>query len=324
MKKTVKQSINEQWKMGFDPEFFIGDIHGNILNAIPILKQDKYNPIIISPPETKVYYDCTNLEHTTPVSGSKQEVITNFRNIFNNIQNKVLGQNYRLVSKAAHKFEKSQLESKESWEIGCSSSFDIYRSEIAPNQEFTDETRTTAGHIHMSRNDLEDFDIREKTVKLLDAIVGTSLVIIGHDETSAARRKLYGKAGNFRFEKTRLEWRVPDSYYLRSPETTELVYDLIDYTLSLNGDGDKILNLTNPAQVQKAINECHKGISATILNKINLPKNLFDRVNKDYSQVNLYKDWNINIDNNLQNEIDKIKNLKYKRFNKEKILKVVS
>lgn len=295
-KKTYTKISN--WKIGFDPEYLLADKTGKIVNAIPVIKRDKYNPIILGK-DMKCYWDCTNLEHTVPVSSSKKEMIENLRAVFKGIQTKVLGDKYRLISQAAHKFSNEELKPKESWEIGCSPSYNVWDMCVTENAPFPDTTRTTAGHVHVSHPSLTDFDNRNRMVKLLDIVVGNSLIVMGCDKTSVMRRKLYGKSGEFRFSETgdgRLEYRVPDSFYLRSPETTELVYDLIDYTFNLNGHGDKMIQSINIDEQRDAINNCKQNVSLSILKKIELSNPLLARVQKDYSYLkedSMYSEWGI-------------------------------
>lgn len=283
---------NVKFSMGFDPEFFLATPDNKIVNAIHVLKKDKHNPIDLGN-GVKAYYDSALLETSFPPVSSRDELLERIKTVYTKIQG-FLGKNYRIVSKAAHNFDKAQLDCKEAWEIGCTPSLNVWTRSLDKPEEFPDTNRTSAGHIHIGHEKLTDFETRETAIKLLDTIVGCSLVVINKDETAAIRRKIYGGSGQFRICDYGLEWRVPDSFYLRSPETTVLVYDLVSYTLDIviNGDGQKILNKINTKNVIKAINTCDKALAKSILNVIGLPDDLMGRIYKDYNP-NLYQDWNI-------------------------------
>lgn len=285
------QLVNK-WKIGFDPEYFISNSKGKIINAIPVLNCDKNNPIVLGK-GINIYADNCLLESTVPVSGSKREMLTNLRKVYKSIQNR-LGNNYKIVPKAAHKFNKAQMKDKKAWEIGCTPSFNVWERKANKTQSFRDTTRTSAGHIHISHPNLGNFETRENTIKLLDIVLGTSLVVLGQDKTAGIRRQLYGKAGEFRFEGTRAEYRVPDSFYLRSPETTSLVYDIIDYTLhlSFSGKGKDILARINPNMVRDAINGNNKKLAKEILYQVKIPNSLMKRIVKPY-KPELYRDWGV-------------------------------
>jgi len=298
MKKLNDNIKSEHWKIGFDPEYFLQDLKtGKIESAIPILKNDKNSPIKLGK-GLLAYADNCLLEHTVPVSSSKEEMLVNIKNAFTKIQKNVLGNKYKLVSKAAHKFDIEQLKDKKSFEIGCSSSFNVWDECVTPRQEFADTTRTSAGHIHISHPKLADFKIKELAIKLLDVIVGNSLVVLNQDETAPIRRNLYGKSGEFRMEGTRIEFRVPDSFYLRSPQTTELAYDLIEYTMDkvFNGGAEEILSSIDVKEQRESINLCKKDLAMnTLVNKVKLTDELLKRVTANYGEMDLYKNWGIKI-----------------------------
>ena len=293
----AKNNNNIRFTFGSDPEAFVSTMNNRIKNAIPIVGKDKYNPHNLGG-GTKAYFDCCLLETSFKPANSKKELINRLKSVYSKIQNKVLGSKYKMVFKAAHFFPKNELDlDPRSFEVGCTPSFNVHTKSIVAPSNFPSNMRSGAGHIHIGHPLIKnDFGARENLIKLLDVIVGTSLVVINKDKTSSMRRQIYGEAGNFRVcQNYGAEYRSPDSYYLRSPQTTGLVYDLVKYTLKnvVNGNATKMLGKVNLDNVRKAVDKCDKKLSLSILKQVKLPKYLLNRVTKNYGNLDLYREWKI-------------------------------
>lgn len=60
------------------------------------------------------------------------------------------------------------------------------------------------------------FSHREKLVPLLDILLGNTSVLIDRDPHAAERRKVYGRAGEYRLPKHGLEYRTLSNFWLRA------------------------------------------------------------------------------------------------------------
>lgn len=195
------------------------------------------------------------------------------------------------------------------WEIGCNPNFDAYRNGLINEPSpFPDGQRTGSFHIHLGNADykalegkngpLIDDESKHKAVKLLDIFVGLASVIFDKDPTAPARRKLYGRAGEFRPTPYGVEYRVLGPYCLRNPRLVRLVYDLVDYAIDTHLESKAIeqkngLFGIDEALIQNCINDgTNAKLAQRILNMVRIPANLNNRINETYPD-DLYKTWRL-------------------------------
>lgn len=289
----TKETIN--YSRGGDWEFPIADMeqNGKLVSAIPILKRDKHDPISVGNKEhgIKIYHDNVLLETAFEPFYSKEEMIHRYRAVFLGIQ-EVLGNRYRIVPKAAHVYDESELNHPKALEAGCSPNFNAYTVSTNPTVSFNGGLRSAGCHFHCGAKNLLDFQTRLNAIKLMDIFVGVPSVIYNPDKTEVDRRKLYGGPSEHRPTNFGLEYRPLSPGVVRSPETAKLTYDLITYSLSQLPVADKILESIDSNIVQKAVLQCDKKLSKIILNQVKMPKSLLKRVDTKYGD-DLYKNWKI-------------------------------
>lgn len=292
--------------LGSDPELFVqARDTGNVVSAIPILQRSKHDPIDLGD-GIKTYADCVLAEASFPPSHSIDEVMGRLKTVFTRMQEK-LGDRYRLLPKSSHVMDPEQLQPSHGMdpnEVGCTPSHDAYTQAIEPPHPFTDGLRTGSFHIHLGNCDWENrsgnpklltFNSRQEAVKVLDIIVGCASVIFDKDPSAPARRRLYGRAGNYRACDYGLEHRILGNYALRSPDLTRLVYDLVDHAME-HVKGDTSVDLIRsipPDMVQRAINECDRELAIKVVEHAKLPLGLLSRVYKDYGDPELNRAWGI-------------------------------
>lgn len=305
----TKNKTMPRFTFGSDAEIHIYDtVQKKIVSAIDVLKRDKHDPIDLGD-GFKCYYDNVLVENSFLPAQDKKEFIGRFKTVFTKMQ-KILGNRYRFVPKAAHIYDDVELSNPVAQEIGCSPNFDVYREEINMPEPFKDGMRTGSFHLHIGNADYEKannngflltIDSKNNAIKLLDIFVGCASVLFDKDESSKIRRQIYGKAGEFRTTEYGIEFRPLGNYSLLSPKLVDLVYDLMNHALTyiVNNKASKLLEKIDAEQVQKAINECDTNLATDILKQANLPKSLFDRIMKEskttYKVEDFYKNWNIKV-----------------------------
>lgn len=281
--------------LGSDPELLLFDRHQNkIVNAIPVLGHDKHDPIDLGD-GIKMYADNVLVEAAFPPAESKDGIVAMMREVFERMQRR-LGDRYSLVPQASHVYDDSELGERHpdnvAWQSGCSPNFDVYERVANLPADFTSGLRTGSFHIHVGNADYDQkiksdklltIESKEQAIKLLDIYVGVPSVIFDRDPTSAARRALYGKAGEFRMTAYGIEYRVLGNFPLRSPAATALVFDLVDLALDhvRNGTEEACLSLYDPADVKRAIND-HDIKTAELLCAA-LPDNLREAIHQDFN-----------------------------------------
>ncbi len=99
-------------------------------------------------------------------------------------------------------------------------------------------------------------------IPLLDIIVGNTLVLLDRDEDNIERRKVYGRAGEFREPKHGIEYRTPSNFWLRAPELSSLIFGLCRQAVQIAVESDKdnpiadeLIKMVNMSDIEKAINK---------------------------------------------------------------------
>jgi Phage phiEco32-like COOH.NH2 ligase-type 2 len=285
--------------IGSDPEFMVFDLSKKkIVSSLPLLP-DKEHPIDLGE-GILVYADNILAEAKFPPARTKAEFIGSFRNAFQRLE-RHLGNNFNIAPVTYHVYDEVELSDKKSWEIGCTPSYNGYTERENPIIKFKDGTRTGSAHIHIGNQKLCNFDVRHQAVRLLDIFLGVASVIFEKDgEPSRTRRRYYGSAGEYRPTSYGLEYRVLSPYVLRNPELIRLVYDLVDFTMSIIEGGDEIqstLDLVDPKAIQYAINEADlplaRRIFSEVAGSVGMPVSLFRRVKPTYNVRDFHKNWQI-------------------------------
>lgn len=259
--------------LGSDPELMVLDHRKNrIVSSLEVLDgRDKTDPIKLSG-GIKLYADNVLAEIAHPPVNSVKDAVDAYRDIFTKVGT-FLGTRYSLVPHAAHVYHKDEMRDPRALKGGCNPSLDAYKEAENPMVKFTNNLRTGSFHIHIGYDKLESMPMKVKAVRILDMYLGCASVIFDRDPTAKTRRSLYGRAGEFRATEYGLEYRVLGNYALRTPGLTELAFELAHYSMKkIDHNADAFLmREVNPIDVQRAINECDRNLSARILHKIGLP-----------------------------------------------------
>lgn len=140
----------------------------------------------------------------------------------------------RLMIKSSLEFPPSQMEDLRAFIIGCTPEYNAWNLDsdglpcrvpppfIRPGNNF----RSCGGHIHIGCSEAVRNPVR--LVRALDLFVGITNILIDHDSTSKARRKIYGGAGNFRSTNYGIEYRTPSVSWLASPAHAMVIYLMVD------------------------------------------------------------------------------------------------
>lgn len=294
--------------IGSDPEFMLANTDGQIISAIPVLKNDKYDKIDMGDGYV-VYYDNVMLETNVPAAHSKDEFLHNIRETYSRIS-EVIGKGYQILATPSYSFTKEECRHPHAREAGCSPEFDAYEKAMCMPPSFKDTFRSAGGHIHIGRTDFKNFDEYEcdeneflvgfeskpEIIKAMDLFFGVAMVLLDNSEASIKRKILYGKGGRFRPTYYGAEYRTPSNYWLSSPGLAEIAYDCTDlaYNCVKNKEIDLDNLILNPCEVINNDNtENAKELIATYMAKMD--KHLAKRimVASGMKIDTLYKEWKI-------------------------------
>ena len=112
-------------------------------------------------------------------------------------------------------------------------------------------------------------------VKAMDATVGLESVLLDFD---TERKKLYGKAGCFRFREYGIEYRSLSNFWIKSDESLKWSWDTTMKAIELvNSDKiEEVKELGN--YIVEAINTNNKELAQELLNKIEVITNTKTKV----------------------------------------------
>lgn len=153
--------------------------------------------------------------------------------------------------------------SKDSRRLGCAPSFNWYNpmATIGVDPD-TYTKRSAAGHLHFGLPP-HLMSERERLAPLCDILIGNTCVLIDRDPAQVERRKVYGRAGEFRVPRHGFEYRTPSNFWLRSKELVSFVAGLMrltTYVLDTAVDekgwpaDQALLDLVSLPDIEKAIN----------------------------------------------------------------------
>lgn len=251
---------------GGDPEFFVSDEKGVILNSDRFFP-GKENPRKVTRPDDgflygKVYFDGIQAELGFTQATCRETVIARMGIVLNEVRKIISGPaGNKIVLKPAVKVKKAiiNLADPQARIFGCAPDFNAYtRSVNTPPMDASRHLyRYAGGHIHLGKSDydsegalLKDPENHLKIIKTLDLIVSLPLLALDNGPGSKLRRTKYGKAGCFRPTPYGLEYRTPSCWWLQSPVTAGLILGLarIGWTLAVKDLIGKLMTTTGVAE----------------------------------------------------------------------------
>lgn len=286
---------------GSDPEFALADKDNKIVSAIPVLKRSKARKIKLGDGE-RIYYDNVLTEMNMRPAQNKGEAMDNLKSMFSNaksyLDEQFGGNQYKLFAVASHTFTDKEISHKKAREFGCDPEFDGYSGNQAnpPDVGQARNFRSAGGHIHIGSELIKDMIAKIQTIQLMDCFVGLPLLIVDNDETSPARKQLYGAAGRYRVQKYGVEYRTPSNCWLSRPDLSELVYDLTEMTVEVvkNKQIEQFLDRFEFGEVAYYLNNNDKTKARELLDRLGMPNHFLERIDnfaKEQHKPNVFQNW---------------------------------
>lgn len=270
--------------IGTDPEIFAVTSSGEVIPAFAYLGPKPENP---ERPDNQ-FFDGFQAEWTTNPSQCLEVQTGNCRG------------GMMAVLTAARKFDpKATLSHRsvvditfdpalppERYQLGCSPSMNAYEEQSVlvgtPEQL---PFRSAGWHMHFAmmssesvlvngkwnnttKNCTETFDkaLASKIIRVLDRILGVSLVSFGEGYHDVRRRQMYGRAGEYRLGKT-LEYRTPEVLMGCHPATWNLFWDLGRAVYWLAAKGFDFVWEADDDETREAINDSNVPLARKILER---------------------------------------------------------
>lgn len=315
-------STKAQLTFGSDPEFVLIDQEGRYRSAIGIVRGTKEKKVDLGNGH-KMFYDNVLLEMNLATSNSRDQLLANIADALKRAARAIYPHTIRV--QASHVYPPRETEHEDAQVFGCEAEYCAY--EMAqlnpPVCEPGNTFRSAGGHIHLGYtaseyplcapvkgDDRYDRDWgRVWVVRMMDLFVSLPSLLLDHDPTSAARRKLYGRAGTHRpKEQYGVEYRATSNFWYSSQKMAALVYDLSAHAVSFVRNKGH-MELWQDEETCKGYDVGHlrrvidnsdiktaKDLMESLVKKY-LPGNLFSQIFQltEPAPTNLYREWNINL-----------------------------
>ena len=222
---------------GTDAEFMIRD-GGKYRSAIGIVQGTNENRISLKGHE--YYYDNVMAECAVKPSKNKKQTLKNITECLRLYSEMV--DPFKLIAQASQEYPNSELTHPHAKIAGCEPDFCVYAMEMIdpPREKIrTGNLRTCGGHVHLGSKMLQaDGPEPIRVIQMADLFLGVSSLWLDADETSPARRRLYGQAGRYRVKAYGIEYRSLGNFWLKNRELVSWVYDTCMFIHSFVESGE--------------------------------------------------------------------------------------
>ena len=252
-----------KFTIGCDPEFFLKrKDSGKLVSAIPFVSGTKDCPMPL-PRGGNIQRDNVAVEFATDPAASREAFVAAVEATLTEVV-KVLPADTELVALPSAKFDTSELQHPEAMRFGCDPDYDAWEMKVNdPPCALDASFRSCGAHIHVGTtgNDENVFLLepmgKVDAVKAMDAIHGVISTVLDHSQEAIDRRQLYGKPGSHRPKDYGVEYRALSNFWLRSPVTVMLMYELTQDALSIVRDGmlTGLLDNMGENEIRRVINQ---------------------------------------------------------------------
>jgi hypothetical protein len=240
--KLYQRSIS----MGCDPEFFLSTKDGKIVESSVLIpdngiKSNKGHQTCVTNDglSTKLTRDGVQVEINCRPNTCRANLGNEIMHIFGQLYEKLNNEqaNLKACFDEVVKLDVDIMAKLDNTSkvFGCAPSKNLYsgKTSIITVDASKYPYRSGGGHIHIggavgNRVEVREF-LHKQTklaVRLLDIVCGNTCVLIDRDPGQIERRKVYGRAGEYRLPEYGLEYRTPSNFWLRSYELFSLTFGL--------------------------------------------------------------------------------------------------
>lgn len=250
--------------IGCDPEVFL-EKDGVIISAVGKIGGTKKAPQKISDNGHAIQEDNVAIEWNIPPCKTKEEFVenNNFVKDYLNALLELMG--CKLNFSASAILSDEELDSEQAQEFGCSPDFDVYKKEANEPPESGGNMRVCGGHIAVGWDNPTE-EQAMNLVKAMDVVLGLKSLFLDKD---TERKKMYGKAGCFRFTDFGVEYRTLSNFWTENDELMAWAFtSTIEAIELVNSEKlDDIQDLYSDLIVE-AINTNNKELAEVILESV--------------------------------------------------------
>lgn len=264
-------------ELGCDPEFFF-EKDGKIIGAEKVLPADGLHALDTSGIyRGKIIIDGIQAE-LNPVQDTCRELVAyRIHLAFKSLRQLMEDKGVRCNFSPTVEVTQDEMDSLSdgSKQFGCAPSKNTGgESKIAITDASKYMKRSAGGHLHFGgRNDAEVMAVLrnpEVLVPILDIIVGNTCVLLDRDSGNIERRKVYGKAGEYRTPSHGLEYRTLSNFWLKDYVVLSFVFGIARQAILAVADGHakEFMDAVNMKDVVNAINNNDYELALKNFNKM--------------------------------------------------------
>jgi hypothetical protein len=253
--------------IGTDPEMFLKK-DGVIISAIGKIGGSKHDPLPISDNGHFIQEDNVAIEYNIPACTTKEEFIYHNNFVKDYLDTVVTAIGCELDFSASAILSDEELDSDQARLAGCEPDFDVWRQDvnIAPDLSASN-MRVCGGHVSIGWDNPTESS-QEDMVKAMDATLGLKSLFLDSD---TERKKLYGKAGCFRFRDYGIEYRTLSNFWIKTNESLAWVFDTTMEAIELVNSGKiDLIKEKYADKIVEAINTNNKSLAQELLNEFSL------------------------------------------------------
>jgi hypothetical protein len=255
--------------IGADPELFIINTNtGKVVSAVGLIPGEKGDPWTCKEMPKGFGLETDNIlaEFNIPPVTTKDDFVSSILYMQEFIDNfvKKISPELGIKCIASQIVPKSELQSDQAKEFGCSVDYNVYTEGPNPKPKGTTTNLRSAGtHIHCGYENPSD-KISLKLIKYFDAYVGLPSVVKDRDKK---RRTLYGKAGCFRLCPYGFEYRTLSSAMMNSPKRIAFIWDQVMKAIEAF---ESEVEIPDSNSIQEAINNSDSTLAKILISEYNI------------------------------------------------------
>lgn len=267
--------------IGSDIEVFLRDTTtGKFVSVIGYVGGSKDDPRPLEKDGCCVQEDNVALEYNVPAVGINDaaEMYANIQYVLDTVRSeKVLPPNTEIVCCSSAVFEPDQLVHPKAQEFGCEPDYNAWMDGMVnPKPGINVEgLRSCGGHIHISYPDADE-QTSMRIIRAFDLFLGVPSILIDRDSD---RRKLYGKAGAFRFktwgDSAGFEYRTMSNWWTANEDYVKWTFNQIAAAITFVNEGKSGAD-DSANEINEAINNSNPDLAYALCTKygITIPEEI--------------------------------------------------
>lgn len=254
--------------IGSDPEAFIRMKDTlEIVSAIGLIPGSKDEPFDLTKEIGKgfnIQTDNVMVEWCVPPVNNPNALYRNIQKCID-YTNSVLPSDLEVVVQASAYLDERFLNNKQAKTFGCDPSFNAwtYLMNSAPDNKTN--LRTAGGHIHIGYDNPDD-NISIELIRSLDLFLNIPSLILDSDNE---RKKMYGKAGEFRLKNYGVEFRGLSNYWINDLDIVKLIFCGIEKAVDFV-NSKSVISDEDQLKIQTTINNNDKIKAYELIDKYEL------------------------------------------------------